>query len=273
MALKDTMMSILRALVVIAALYKSYTIRLYAVEVYGRVIHEFDPWFNFRATQYLVNNGWHAFFRWFDHSVWYPSAAPWVPPSTPACNSPRRTSSTPFARRLRRLPQRRVRLPPRRILYPRLSLHRGHRLRGGVEGTQVDRLRGHRRRHVRPARAPMRILRGRVRQRVHRRHRHRRHLLLVGSIPSNRTIVAHRLRRRALLLLHGGGVGRVHLRPRDDWRARGDPRRLRAIHLGPLQSLLHLSTSSAPRSPCACPSSAGCPCRAWSRWGHCSCSV
>ena len=76
MALKDTMMSIFRALVVIAALYKSYTIRLYAVEVYGRVIHEFDPWFNFRATQYLVNNGWHAFFRWFDHSVWYPLGRP-----------------------------------------------------------------------------------------------------------------------------------------------------------------------------------------------------
>jgi len=27
------------------------------VIVYGRVIHEFDPWFNFRATQYLVDNG------------------------------------------------------------------------------------------------------------------------------------------------------------------------------------------------------------------------
>lgn len=35
-----------------------------------------DPWFNFRATQYLVDNGWHAFFHWFDHSVWYPLGRP-----------------------------------------------------------------------------------------------------------------------------------------------------------------------------------------------------
>ena len=54
-------MSIFRALVVIAALYKSYTIRLYAVEVYGRVIHEFDPWFNYRATEYMAANGWDKF--------------------------------------------------------------------------------------------------------------------------------------------------------------------------------------------------------------------
>jgi asparagine N-glycosylation enzyme membrane subunit Stt3 len=27
----------------------------------GRVIHEFDPWFNFRATEYMVENGWEKF--------------------------------------------------------------------------------------------------------------------------------------------------------------------------------------------------------------------
>ena len=31
---------------------------------YGRVIHEFDPWFNFRATQYLVDNGYDKFSTW-----------------------------------------------------------------------------------------------------------------------------------------------------------------------------------------------------------------
>jgi dolichyl-diphosphooligosaccharide--protein glycosyltransferase len=51
-------------------------IRLYAVEVYGRVIHEFDPWFNFRATQYLVDNGWKKFFGWYDMAVWYPLGRP-----------------------------------------------------------------------------------------------------------------------------------------------------------------------------------------------------
>ena len=32
-------------------LYEAYVIRLYAIKNYGLVIHEFDPWFNFRATQ------------------------------------------------------------------------------------------------------------------------------------------------------------------------------------------------------------------------------
>lgn len=38
----------------------------------GRVIHEFDPWFNFRATEYMVANGWAKFQAWFDEGVWYP---------------------------------------------------------------------------------------------------------------------------------------------------------------------------------------------------------
>jgi len=33
------------------------------------VIHEFDPWFNFRATKYLAEHGWHEFFHWFDYKV------------------------------------------------------------------------------------------------------------------------------------------------------------------------------------------------------------
>lgn len=40
------------------------------------VIHEFDPWFNFRAAQYLHDNGWKAFVNWFDHKVWYPLGRP-----------------------------------------------------------------------------------------------------------------------------------------------------------------------------------------------------
>ncbi|EEH59053.1 glycosyltransferase family 66 protein, partial [Micromonas pusilla CCMP1545] len=60
----------------VASLVAAYRIRLYAVRDYGRVIHEFDPWFNFRATQYLVDNGREKFFKWFDHSVWYPLGRP-----------------------------------------------------------------------------------------------------------------------------------------------------------------------------------------------------
>ena len=54
------------AVICVAAVY----IRLDAVIQYGRVIHEFDPWFNFRATQYLVDHGYHAFNNWFDEEVW-----------------------------------------------------------------------------------------------------------------------------------------------------------------------------------------------------------
>lgn len=31
-----------------------------------------DPWFNFRATKYLINNGFYAFWDWFDDKTWHP---------------------------------------------------------------------------------------------------------------------------------------------------------------------------------------------------------
>jgi len=57
-------------------LLESYKIRLYAIEEYGRVIHEFDPYFNYRATEYLWANGWKKFSTWFDYKVWYPLGRP-----------------------------------------------------------------------------------------------------------------------------------------------------------------------------------------------------
>jgi dolichyl-diphosphooligosaccharide--protein glycosyltransferase len=53
-------------------LQNAYNIRLQAIEEFGPVIHEFDPYFNWRATQYLYDNGAKKFFTWFDHMVWYP---------------------------------------------------------------------------------------------------------------------------------------------------------------------------------------------------------
>ena len=55
---------------------EAYKIRLYAIKTFGRVIHEFDPWFNFRATKYLADNGWAKFFTWFDYESWYPLGRP-----------------------------------------------------------------------------------------------------------------------------------------------------------------------------------------------------
>ena len=40
----------------------AYTIRLHAIEEYGLVI-EFDPWFNYRATEYLAQHGSEKFFK------------------------------------------------------------------------------------------------------------------------------------------------------------------------------------------------------------------
>eukprot|EP00039_Didymoeca_costata_P024753 m.11347 g.11347 ORF g.11347 m.11347 type:complete len:784 (+) comp4426_c0_seq1:41-2392(+) len=68
--------TILRVCGVLLAIYMAYNIRLYAINTYGLVIHEFDPWFNYRATEYLSNHGWTAFFHWFDHESWYPLGRP-----------------------------------------------------------------------------------------------------------------------------------------------------------------------------------------------------
>jgi len=62
--------------VLLFSLWAAYDIRLGAVRVYGKVIHEFDPWFNYRATEYLVRNGAKAFFTWYDEEVWYPLGRP-----------------------------------------------------------------------------------------------------------------------------------------------------------------------------------------------------
>jgi len=55
---------------------EAYRIRLFAVEEYGRIIHEFDPYFNYRATVFLYENGWERFSKWFDYLSWYPLGRP-----------------------------------------------------------------------------------------------------------------------------------------------------------------------------------------------------
>jgi len=58
------------------SLQMAYGIRLQAIEEYGPVIHEFDPYFNYRATEYLWAHGSEKFFKWFDYKVWYPLGRP-----------------------------------------------------------------------------------------------------------------------------------------------------------------------------------------------------
>lgn len=40
---------------------------------YGFELNEFDPFFNYRATQFIVENGIPAYFTWHDDMSWYPS--------------------------------------------------------------------------------------------------------------------------------------------------------------------------------------------------------
>lgn len=39
---------------------------------YGWELNEFDPFFNYRATQYIIDNGFNAYFQWNDNLSWYP---------------------------------------------------------------------------------------------------------------------------------------------------------------------------------------------------------
>ncbi|KAJ3515218.1 hypothetical protein NLJ89_g1889 [Agrocybe chaxingu] len=46
--------------------------RLFAVVNFESIIHEFDPWFNYRATKVLAAKGFYEFWNWFDPTAWYP---------------------------------------------------------------------------------------------------------------------------------------------------------------------------------------------------------
>lgn len=50
----------------------AFACRLYSVLRYESMIHEFDPYFNYRTTQMLVREGFYNFINWFDQYSWYP---------------------------------------------------------------------------------------------------------------------------------------------------------------------------------------------------------
>ncbi|KAJ8751024.1 hypothetical protein K2173_016205 [Erythroxylum novogranatense] len=50
----------------------AFSIRLFSVIKYESVIHEFDPYFNYRVTQFLTKKGIYDFWNWFDDRTWYP---------------------------------------------------------------------------------------------------------------------------------------------------------------------------------------------------------
>ena len=65
----------LQHLLIIGILILSFTtaflIRSQAID-YGFELNEFDPFFNFRATEFIVENGLVEYFNWNDDMSWYP---------------------------------------------------------------------------------------------------------------------------------------------------------------------------------------------------------
>ena len=62
--------------VLILAFSTSFLIRSQPAD-YGFELNEFDPFFNFRATEYIVENGYFKYFEWYDEKSWYlPSEIP-----------------------------------------------------------------------------------------------------------------------------------------------------------------------------------------------------
>ncbi|TKA66414.1 Dolichyl-diphosphooligosaccharide--protein glycosyltransferase subunit stt3 [Cryomyces minteri] len=63
---------LLRLIILCTIAAAAVSSRLFSVIRFESIIHEFDPWFNFRATKYLVQNGFYNFWDWFDDRTWHP---------------------------------------------------------------------------------------------------------------------------------------------------------------------------------------------------------
>ncbi|OQE44286.1 hypothetical protein PENCOP_c002G01624 [Penicillium coprophilum] len=63
---------LLRVIILCTIAAAAVSSRLFSVIRFESIIHEFDPWFNFRATKYLVENGFYSFWDWFDDRTWHP---------------------------------------------------------------------------------------------------------------------------------------------------------------------------------------------------------
>src|SRR5687768_17901254 len=49
----------------------AFIMRSYPIK-YGYFLNEFDPYFDYRATKYIVDNGLQAYLNWHDTMSWYP---------------------------------------------------------------------------------------------------------------------------------------------------------------------------------------------------------
>jgi len=64
--------SLIVFIVLAIACIVGFASRLFAVIRFESIIHEFDPWFNYRSTAYMVQHNFYDFLNWFDDRAWYP---------------------------------------------------------------------------------------------------------------------------------------------------------------------------------------------------------
>jgi dolichyl-diphosphooligosaccharide--protein glycosyltransferase len=63
---------VLKVIILGLIFFLAFASRIFSVIRYESIIHEFDPWFNYRTTQVLAKEGFYKFFNWFDSESWYP---------------------------------------------------------------------------------------------------------------------------------------------------------------------------------------------------------
>ncbi|EDV23170.1 uncharacterized protein TRIADDRAFT_36216 [Trichoplax adhaerens] len=64
--------TLIKLVILSIAVVLSFATRLFSVLRFESVIHEFDPYFNYRTTRFLAEEGFYSFHNWFDDRAWYP---------------------------------------------------------------------------------------------------------------------------------------------------------------------------------------------------------
>ncbi|KAK6174523.1 hypothetical protein SNE40_017783 [Patella caerulea] len=64
--------TLLKLMILTIAAVLAFSTRLFSVLQFESVIHEFDPYFNYRTTLFLAEKGFYNFHNWFDDRAWYP---------------------------------------------------------------------------------------------------------------------------------------------------------------------------------------------------------
>uniref|UniRef100_A0A914WPH7 Dolichyl-diphosphooligosaccharide--protein glycosyltransferase subunit STT3A n=1 Tax=Plectus sambesii TaxID=2011161 RepID=A0A914WPH7_9BILA len=64
--------TMIKIIILSLAAITAFSVRLFAVIRFESVIHEFDPYFNYRTTRFLTEEGYYNFHNWFDDRAWYP---------------------------------------------------------------------------------------------------------------------------------------------------------------------------------------------------------